>query len=180
MDVTRSDTVYRFGEFALDLRRGALMAESMVIPLRPKSFALLRLFVENAGRLLDRDTINRVLWGEIAVTDDGITQCVRDIRRALRDPAGHVLRTVPRRGFIFDATIRTEIEKAASTPDVVVTTDKPSVAVLPFANLSGQPEQEYFSDGIADDIITSLSHRSSLLVMARNSSFLHRGHAGPR
>ena len=79
---------YRFDRFTLDLARGALLAsDGAELPLRPKSFALLQLFVENAGRLLDRDTIMRAVWPDVFVTDNSITQCVRDIRRALGDEA---------------------------------------------------------------------------------------------
>jgi adenylate cyclase len=82
----------------LDLSWGALLAPGGAeLPLRPKSFALLQLFVENAGRLLDRDTIMGAVWPDVFVTDDTITQCIRDIRRALGDKAQRLVRTVPRR-----------------------------------------------------------------------------------
>ena len=82
------DAAYRFDRFTLDLARGALLAEDgSELPLRPKSFALLRLLVENAGRLLDRDAIMAAVWPDVFVTDDSITQCVRDVRRALGDEA---------------------------------------------------------------------------------------------
>jgi adenylate cyclase len=85
-----------------------------------------------------------------------------------------MLRTVPRRGFIFRAEVVAKSKEATST-DTAASRDKPSVAVLPFANMSSQPEQDYFSDGVADDIITNLSSSSSLLVTARTSSFAYRG-----
>ena len=94
----------RFHHFTLDLARGALLAsDGTELPLRPKSFALLQLLVESAGRLLDRDTIMRALWPDVFVTDDSITQCVGDIRRALGDEAQRLLRTVPRRGYLLAA-----------------------------------------------------------------------------
>src|SRR3954454_21821985 len=97
---------YRFDRFVLDLRRGALLAlDGVELPLRPKSFALLQLFVENAERLLDRDTIMGAVWPDVFVTDDSITQCVGDIRRALGDEAQRLLRTVPRRGYLFAAEV---------------------------------------------------------------------------
>src|SRR3954454_959660 len=93
---------YCFDRFTLDLPRGTLLApDGSELPLRPKSFALLRLLVENAGRLLDRDVIMAAVWPDVFVTDDSITQCVRDVRRALGDEAQRLLRTVPRRGYIF-------------------------------------------------------------------------------
>src|SRR6185437_1821767 len=91
--------VYHFGRFTLDLARGALLApDGTELPLRPKSFALLQLLVENAGRLLDRNTIMQAVWPDVFVTDDSITQCVHEIRRVLDDEAQRLLRTVPRRG----------------------------------------------------------------------------------
>src|SRR5215470_17646576 len=103
MKGTSSDiAAYQFEGFVLDLMRGALLTTAgEEISLRPQSFQLLRLFVRNAGRLLDRDTINQMVWPEITVSDDSITQCVRDIRRAFGDETQRILRTVPRRGYLF-------------------------------------------------------------------------------
>jgi adenylate cyclase len=96
--------VYRFGTFVLDSGNEALRTnEGVSISLRPKSFALLRLMVENAGRLLARETIMEALWPNIFVTDDNITQCVQDVRRALGHDGRHLLRTIRRRGYIFEA-----------------------------------------------------------------------------
>jgi predicted ATPase/class 3 adenylate cyclase len=97
---------YRFDRFVLDPERGALLApDGTELPLRPKSFALLQLFVENAGRLLDRDAIMTAVWPDVFVSDDSITQCVHDIRRAFGDEAQALLRTVPRRGYVFSAEV---------------------------------------------------------------------------
>src|ERR671932_1737032 len=97
---------YRFDRFTLDLACGALLgSDGTELPLRPKSFALLRLLVESAGRLLDRDAIMAAVWPDVTVTDDSITQCVGEVRRALGDEAGHLLRTVPRRGYLFAAEV---------------------------------------------------------------------------
>src|SRR4051794_6265548 len=96
---------YRFGRFTLDLARGVLVDDGAELPLRPKSFALLRLFLENAGRLLDRDTIMAAVWPDVVVTDESIAQCVRDIRKVLGDEGQRTLRTVPRRGYRFDAEL---------------------------------------------------------------------------
>ena len=95
-------TAYRLGSFTLDLERGALMAaDGTEMPLRSKSFALLRLLVENAGRLLSRDTIMKALWPDVLVTDDNVTQCIHDIRVALGSEAQQMLHTRFRRGYLF-------------------------------------------------------------------------------
>src|SRR6516225_1715544 len=107
---------YRFDRFVLDLQRGVLLADDAECTLRPKSFALLRFFVENAGRLIDRDEIMRAVWPGVFVTDDSIAQCVRDIRRVLGDNDQRLLRTLPRRGFRFIAPVVTELEKEVTAP----------------------------------------------------------------
>jgi adenylate cyclase len=93
---------YRFGPFILDLEWGGLLAPGgKELPLRPKSFALLRLLVENAGRLLSQDAIMAELWPNLFVTENNITQCVSDIRGALGSEASQILQTLPRRGYRF-------------------------------------------------------------------------------
>jgi DNA-binding winged helix-turn-helix (wHTH) protein len=103
MDAKRPPpAAYRFDRFTLDLARGALLADGGAeVPLRPKAFALLRLLIENPGRLLDRDAIIAAVWPDVVVTDESITQCVRDVRKALGDEAQQLLRTMPRRGYLF-------------------------------------------------------------------------------
>jgi adenylate cyclase len=167
MNSAAAGPLYQFDGFVLDLTRGILSdAKGEELPLRRKSFDLLRLLVENRGRLLDRDTIGQAIWSDVTVTDDSITQCVGDIRRALGDREQRMLKTMRRRGYIFDANI--------AAPENLLLRDKPSIAVLPFANTGRDPDQEYFSDGITDDIITELSHSRALFVIARNSSFAYR------
>ena len=180
MEAAASGAVYRFRGFVLDLARGALLdAKGVEVPLRAKSFELLRLFVTNAGRLLDRDEINKAIWADVIVTDASVTQCVRDIRRALGDEQQRILKTVLRRGYIFTATIASgnDQQPTGVSDEHLPLPGKPSIAVLAFTNMSGDPEQEYLSDRIADDIITELSRSRSLFVIARNSSFTYRGHA---
>ena len=167
MELAAAGPLYQFEGFVLDLTRGILSnAKGEELPLRRKSFDLLRLLVVNRGRLLDRDTIGQAIWSDVTVTDDSITQCVKDIRGALGDREKRILKTMRRRGYIFDANI--------AARENLLLSDKPSIAVLPFANLSRNPDQEYFSDGIADDIITELSRSRALFVIARNSSFAYR------
>jgi TolB-like protein len=179
-DTAAAAAVYRFEGFILDLRRGALLAATgEEIRLRHKSFRLLRLFVENAAHLLDRDKINQTIWPDVTVNDDGITQCVGDIRRALCDETQAILRTVPRRGYIFAAEVTAAHEGTPAQPvsGPVPLTDKPSIAVLPFANLSADPEQKYFSDGITDDITAELARNRAQFVVARNAGLKIPGRA---
>jgi len=97
---------YQFGSFALDLERGALLAANgKEMPLRPKSFALLQLLVENAGRLLSQEAIMEALWPNIFVTENNVSQCIHDVRGALGSEAYQTLRTVPRRGYRFASDV---------------------------------------------------------------------------
>ena len=178
METSLGEVVYRFEGFALDRTRGILLSRSgEQVHLRHKSFELLRLFVENSGRLLQRDQINQAIWSDVIVNDDSITQCVRDIRRALGDQSQAILKTVPRRGYIFAAKVTSHRDPGENQAigGTASMSDKPSIVVLAFANMSDDPDQEYFSDGIADDIITELSRSRSLLVIARNSAFIYKG-----
>ena len=177
MDAAPPAAIFRFAGFVLDVRRGSLLtAAGEELTLRRQSFQLLRLLVENAGRLLDRDTINRVIWSDVVVTDDSITQCVRDIRRAIGDDAQRILKTVPRRGYLLAAeVVMVSDPLVGPLPAALALPDKPSLVVLPFQNMSGDPEQVYFIDGLVEDITTALSCIRSLFVIARNSAFAYKG-----
>jgi TolB-like protein len=182
----KAAAAYEFDRFVLHLDRGVLLADGVECALRPKSLTLLRHFVENPGRVIDRDEIMHTVWPDVFVTDDSIAQCVSDIRRALSDNGQNLLRTLPRRGYLFTAQMR-EPEQPAPAPsapsaDAVPPvaglpplSDKPSIAVLPFQNMSGDPEQEYFADGMVEDITTALARIPWLFVVARNSSFTYKG-----
>jgi adenylate cyclase len=178
MDTTAGGGIYRFEGFIVDVSRRLLSHDNGdVIDLRHKSFALLRLFVENPGSLLDRDRINQAVWPDVIVDDNGITQCVRDIRRALRDDAQTIVTTMPRRGYVFTANVTAIARQSEtwSTAGAPALPDRPSLVVLPFQNMSGDPEQEYFADGMVEEIITALSRIRWLFIIARNSSFTYKG-----
>jgi TolB-like protein/DNA-binding winged helix-turn-helix (wHTH) protein len=204
---------FRFGSFTLDLTSGALLAaDGREIPLRPKSYALLRFLVENAGRLLPREAIIETLWPDVYVTEDNVTQCIHDIRGALGVEARQIIRTLPRRGYIFtsqvtgvtqwssplrptdhrdgggigippveaydlrpDVTAAESSDLRARNREALPLPEKPSIAVLAFTNLSGDPEEDYFADGLVEDIIWALSRVRWLFVIARNSSFTYKG-----
>lgn len=96
---------YRFRKFSLDLDRAQLLADGRQVELRPQSFDVLRMLVVNAGRLLTRDELHETVWGNIAVTDDSIAHCISDIRKALGDSSKKMVRTVPRRGYLFTESV---------------------------------------------------------------------------
>ena len=198
---------FGFEGFTLDLTRGCLLGSAGEIELRPKSFELLRYLTENAGRLISKDELVNAVWRNVIVSDDSLAQCVSELRHVLGDPDRRIIKTVPRRGYLFAAPVTVSprhssirqpgpnpsvgadqahsveealpIEPAVSParPQPLSLPDKPSIAVLPFANMSGDPEQEYFADGIAEDVTTALSRYPSLFVIARNSCFTYKGRA---
>ena len=180
---------YRFDRFVLDLQRGVLLADGVECELRPKSFALLRLFIENAGRLIDRDEIMRAVWPGVFVTDDSIAQCVRDIRRALGDNDQRLLRTLPRRGYRFiGPVVREDRNEAVERPPPVDAT--PSAPTMPHddaehrqvtamsCELIGLPRRANISDDLEDwrDAVDAF-RRCVSTTADRHEGFI-AGHAG--
>src|SRR5262249_35777623 len=184
--------MFEFEGYTLDVAHNSLRAADREIPLRPKSFEVLRYLIENANRLVTKEELVQAIWPNVIVTDDALTHCVSEARQAIAGSKQTLIATVPRRGYRFVATvsrIATDAAAAAAPPPAYTTLsplvregrggetgafgidvphgstpspqgegerarlgDRPSVAVLPFANLSGDPQQDYFSDGITEDI----------------------------
>src|SRR5437660_12598080 len=96
---------YFFDQFTLDLTRGSLLRGQEEIKLRPKSFETLKYLVENNGRLISKDELIHAVWVDTAVTDDSLVKCLKDIRHALGDESQQIIKTVPRRGYIFDTPV---------------------------------------------------------------------------
>jgi len=184
--------MFRFREYTLDAMRGTLRAADGEIELRPKCFEVLRYLVENANRLVTKQELIKAIWPDVVVTDDSLTQCVSEVRHALRDEEQAIIKTVPRRGYRFASPVSTSDSETVLVsalegtrrpegnydlslrPELPQPT-RPSIAVLPFINLSDDPQQDCFGDGIAEDIITELSRFSELMVIARNSTFQFKG-----
>jgi adenylate cyclase len=173
------DQRYTFERWILDCGRGTLTAETGDVALRPKSFEVLRFLIENAGRLVSRDDLLNAVWPAVTVTEESLTQCVSEVRNALDDPGQRIIKTVPKRGYVFAVPVNCERHggrDAAKPPRPAARIlDDPSIAVAPFANLSGDTSQEYLSDGLTEDIINGLSCFSDLSVIARSSSFSYKG-----
>jgi TolB-like protein len=131
------------------------------VDLRPRSYAVLRLLAENAGRLVTKDAIIAKVWDDVAVTEDSLTQCIADIRKAIGDDDRRVLRTVPRKGY-FLVPSRREAQLAGRVPD------RPSLAVMPFMSIGGE---DALGIGIASQIINELARNKDLRLLARDSSF---------
>ncbi|MBR0894471.1 winged helix-turn-helix domain-containing protein [Bradyrhizobium tropiciagri] len=98
-----TDSVLVFDSFVLDLARGVVRVDGVDLDLRPKSFAVLRHLASNAGRLISKQDLHAAVWGNVAVSDDSLVQCVRELRLKLRDDDHRIIKTVTRRGYRLDA-----------------------------------------------------------------------------
>ncbi|RUU06497.1 CadC-family transcriptional regulator [Mesorhizobium sp. USDA-HM6] len=174
-------TTFEFSGHKLDLHKGRLQRGGHDVDLRAKSLSLLTYLLQNAGRVIGKDELVNAVWPNIAVSDDSLTQCMKDIRKALGPDADGLIRTVLRRGYVIDEDrvrrIGDREAPAVAGAGEGADDDAPSIAVLPFENLSGDPAQDYFADGMVDEIITALSRMRWLFVIARNSSFAYKGQA---
>ena len=133
--------------------------------------------VEHPCRVVSKQELLDTVWPDVTVGDDSLTQCVTEIRRVLGPVSRDILKTVPRRGYILnvEAPASDEVTPRPVSPDALPLPSRPSIAVLPFNNFGGLPQEDYFSDGISEDVITELSRFSELFVIARNSSFQYNG-----
>ena len=181
-----------FGDCVLDANRRELTRRSEAVAVGPQVFDLLVYLVQNRERVISKDDLLSVVWGGRIVSESTMTSHINAVRKAIGDSGDEqrLIRTIARKGFRFVGDVRearssdgfssakTESARPNETPaHALALPDKPSFAVLPFQNLSGDPEQEYFADGVVEDIITALSRIRWLFVIARNSSFTYKGQA---
>src|SRR5690348_7131578 len=165
-----------------ELRRGA---ESIAI--EPQVFDLLVYLVENRERVVSRDDLIASVWGGRIVSDSTLATRINAARKALGDSGEQqrLIRTIARKGLRFVAEVQARSSHDGLADDAshepprtaLPLPDRPAIAVLPFLNMSDDPEQEYFSDGISEDLITALSKLRWFFVIARNSSFIYKGKA---
>jgi len=171
--------IYQFGPYSLNTDRFELLRGLDVVALEPQVFSLLLCLIESRHRVISKDELIESVWEGRAISDAALSTRINAARRAVDDNGKDqtVIRTIPRRGFRFVADVTGEMEAGEKPIETFALSlpDKPSIAVLPFTNLSGDAEQEYFSDGVTEDIIAALSNVHSFLVIARNSSFTYKG-----
>jgi TolB-like protein/cytochrome c-type biogenesis protein CcmH/NrfG len=174
--------VFKFGDHVLDTELRELRRGADLVALEPQVFDLLTYLVCNRGRVVSKDDLIRDVWGGRIVSDSAVTTRLNAARKAVNDSgaAQRVICTVHRRGVRFigevsedcEAAARGEISPAAAVPPAA---PRLSIAVLPFANLSNDPEQQYFADGITGDLTSDLSRIPDMLVISRNTAFIYRG-----
>ena len=168
-----------FGRFRLDLGRRELSRDGVPVHLSVRALDILCELVAAKGSVVTKDELMAGVWHGLVVEESNIHVHVSGLRKALDEGAGghSYVVTVPGRGYRFiglqppppAAKDEADSLQSLSLPD------RPSIAVLPFANLSDDPAQEYFADGMVEDIITALSRMRWLFVIARNSSFTYKG-----
>ncbi|MES2488148.1 MAG: winged helix-turn-helix domain-containing protein [Pseudomonadota bacterium] len=179
-----------FNDCVLDLDRRELTRASEVVAVAPQVFDLLVYLAQSRERVVSRDDLMSVIWAGRIVSESTLDTHINGVRKAVGDSgqAQQVIRTVARKGFRFVAEVR-EVESSPVATEAGVESvapaqievpapalpSKPSIAVLPFVNLSGDPEQDYLSDGVVEDVIAALSRHRWLFVVARNSSFTYKG-----
>ena len=174
-------TIHQFGPFRLDADAGILFCGAEPTALGQRAVALLRLLLERAGAPVSKGALIKAAWLGLAVEDNNLAVQIAALRRVFEHAAQGAswIETMPRRGYRYvGPAVATgdPLAEASSAPSLALP-EKPSIAVLSFPNQSGDPEQEYFADGIVDDIITGLSRVKWLFVIARSSTFTYKGRA---
>jgi TolB-like protein len=164
-----ADAAIAFGPFVLDPVRGTLHRGSAAVPLGQRTLAVLAALAETPGRTLSKDELIARAWPGAIVEEGNLTVQIAALRRALGEtPDGQSwILTVPRVGY----RLLSPAAPPATDPDPAL----PLLAVLPFQNLGGDPEQDWFADGVVEDMITALSRFHGFAVIARNSAFVYKG-----
>jgi TolB-like protein len=170
---------FAFGSFILDAQRGMLLREGRSIAVSSKGMRLLEAFLASPGQALTKTELMHAVWEDAAVEESNLSVQIAALRKQLGPTAdgGEWIVTVPRVGYRFIGLSVEEPagETAAAKPSPAAQEHRPSIAVLPFTNLSGERDQDYLADGITEDIITALTRFRWFFVIARNSSFAYKG-----
>ena len=177
----RNETLrYLFEECALDTERHELRRGTQLVAVEPQVFDLLVHLIRHRDRVVSKNDLLTSVWHGRAISDSTLFNRINAARTAIGDTGERqsLIKTLPRRGLRFVGDVREEALILADANPIKPSSgaaDKPSIAVLPFVNLSGDPEQDYFIDGVVEDIITALSRNHAFFVIARNSSFTYKG-----
>ena len=168
--------VYHFNNLTLDTVQYRISSDSGEIAIEPQAFNILLYLIEHRDKVVSRDELLNNLWKGKVVTDSALGSSLKAVRKAVGDSGSEqsVIKTIHGRGYQFVAAVSASDDQAdiptTAVPDYPELPDTPSIAVLPFVNLSGDPEQEFFSDGLTEDIIAALTRISNLLIVASHST----------
>jgi TolB-like protein len=160
MSQENPEPVLALGSCELDLARGLLLRDGKPVALRSKAFDLLTYLSRNVGRVATKSELMSAVWPDVFVTEDSLTQAVRELRKALQDESQTIIHTVAKRGYVLSLLDAPKPERSG----------QPSVAVLRFSN-EGAPEDTPLVDGFAEDIVNALARFGTVVVLARNSGF---------
>src|SRR5215472_9481593 len=167
-----------FGRFRPDVGRCELLRDGEPLKLHGRALGILRVLAEAKGEIVSKDELLARLWPGRTVEEGNLHVHVSALRKSLDEHGGghSFVVTVPGRGYRLAhlTGLRSALAEGSLPPQLPLT-DKPSIAVMPFANLSGDPDQEYFADGMVEEIITALSRIRWLFVIARNSTATYKG-----
>ncbi len=180
--VQRSGLRYFFEDFSFDTARRELRRGTDVIAIAPKVFDLLDYLIGNRERVVSKDDLIRAIWQGRVVSDEALTTRLNAARKAIGDSGDEqrLIKTFPRKGVRFIGAVHETPEPAGATASGApepgfAAPDRPSLVVLPFANLSPDPEQEYFTDGVTESLTTDLSRMVGIPVIGRNTAFTYKG-----
>jgi TolB-like protein/Flp pilus assembly protein TadD len=164
----------KFGDHRFDLESGRLWSRSNEIRLTPKAAAVLRVLLQNAGEPVAKDELFAAVWQGAFVTDDALTSCIQELRKALGDDAKQprFIETRHRRGYRFTADLR--ISPAPAVEPAPAATDGSAIAVLPFSDMSPNRDQDYLCEGLAEELINALTKIDGLRVVSRTAAFQFR------
>jgi adenylate cyclase len=169
---------FRVGSWLVEPSHNSISRDGTTTHIEPKVMEVLVCLAEHAGETLPKEKLLQAAWPDTFVSDAALTHCISELRRVFEDDARepHVIQTVAKRGYRFIATVSQE----AIVPTTSAVT-RDSIAVLPFINISPDTENEFFADGITEEIINALAQIRELHVVARSSAFSFKGkHIDPR
>jgi TolB-like protein/Tfp pilus assembly protein PilF len=161
---------YEFEDFRIEVDKRLLFRQGKPVRLTPKAFDTLLLLVQRQGQVISKDDLMREVWPDTAVEENNLNQNISTLRRVLGENRGEnrYIATVPGQGYRFVPAVESSCFTQLSSEPV-------TVAVLPFANLSSDPDSEFFADGITEEIINALAQIRNLRVVARTSAFSFKG-----
>jgi len=166
---------FAFGPFVFDSGAGTLLRNNTPVAVGYRGLKLLTALVERPGEILSKAELLEAAWPGRAVEEGNLTVQIAQLRKLLGSAdGGEWIATVPRVGYRFTGAVK---QLRSGKPEPLPLPDKPSIAVLPFTNVSEEAKQQSFADGLTEDLITDLSRISSLFVIARNSAFAYKGKA---
>jgi adenylate cyclase len=180
--ITYMEQGVRFGGYQFDIESGRLWLGQGEIRLTPKAAAVLKVLVTHAGEPVSKQRLFDSVWNGLAVSDDALTSCVQELRKALEDDPRQprFIETRHRRGYRFVASLVAGITPNAFEETQPASAEVTAIAVLPFADMSPDRDQDYLCEGLAEELISALTNIDGLRVASRTASFQFRGGADVR